>query len=124
MNANDVMLIQDARINRPSNVDGWVLAVEETARAAEYEDVLARVKKLLIEQLHLQREVDEIDPDAVLFATGLGLDSVDAVELTVAIETEFGVKIPDNEESRTIFRTVNSVVDHLLKAKEIVRDVA
>ncbi len=58
--------------------------------------------------------MDEIDPDAVLFGTGLGLDSVDAVELTVAIESEFGVKVPDNEKSRSIFRTVNSLVDHIL----------
>jgi acyl carrier protein len=98
--------------------ESQAFSAEEEARAARYEDALARVKTLLIEQLHLRRESDEIDPDAVLFGTGLGLDSIDAVELTVAIESEFGVKIPDNEQSRTIFRTVNSLVDHILTAKE------
>ena len=90
----------------------------EMARAAHYEDVLGRVRALLIEQLHLRRETDEIDPDAVLFGTGLGLDSVDAVELTIAIETEFGIKVPDSEASRRVLRTVNSLVDHILKLKE------
>jgi acyl carrier protein len=88
------------------------------ARAAHYEDVLGRVRSLLIEQLHLRRETDEIDPDAVLFGTGLGLDSVDAVELTIAIETEFGIKVPDSEESRRVLRTVNSLVGHILTLKE------
>jgi len=124
MSGNNEMMVQDVRLSRQSAAEGLVIPVDERARSATYEDVLDRVRKLLIEQLHLQREPDEVDPDSVLFATGLGLDSVDAVELTVAIETEFGVKIPDNEQSRTIFRTVNSVVDHLIKAKEEVANVA
>jgi acyl carrier protein len=124
MSANQGMTIHDERTSRPSFQDGLAIPGDERARDAQYDDVLGRVRTLLIEQLHLQREPDEIDPDAVLFATGLGLDSVDAVELTVAIETEFGVKIPDNEQSRTIFRTVNSVVDHLLKQKQEVANVA
>ncbi len=116
---SDAMMIDEMRPSRPSSADGLVIPADERERAAQYDDVLERVRRLLIEQLHLQREPDEIDPDSVLFATGLGLDSVDAVELTVAIETEFGVQIPDNEKSRAIFRTVNSVVDHLIsKLKE------
>jgi acyl carrier protein len=107
----------EAKAGRTSPTDGVVIPADEAARTAQYEDLLARVKTLLIEQLHLRRELDEIDPDAVLFGTGLGLDSVDAVELTVAIETEFGVKVPDNEKSRIILRTVNSLVDHIEKAK-------
>jgi acyl carrier protein len=111
---SDAMMIDEMRPSRPSSADQLVIPADERERAAQYDDVLERVRRLLIEQLHLQREPDEIDPDSVLFATGLGLDSVDAVELTVAIETEFAVQIPDNEQSREILRTVNSVVVHLI----------
>lgn len=109
----DAMMIDEVRSSHSSFVDQLAIPADERRRTAEYDGVLERVRRLLIEQLHLQRESDEIDPDSVLFATGLGLDSVDAVELTVAIETEFGLQIPDNEQSREIFRTVNSVVAHL-----------
>jgi len=114
MNVSEVITTGTGRIQ---STEGFALPADEQARTAQYEDALARVKTLLIEQLHLRRESDEIDPDAVLFGTGLGLDSVDAVELTVAIESEFGVKVPDNEKSRSIFRTVSSLVDHILTAK-------
>lgn len=116
MTGNAEMMTHDVEIGpRPS---AETLTTDEAARGARYENVLGRVRSLLIEQLHLRREPDEIDPDAVLFGTGLALDSVDAVELTVAIETEFEVKVPDNEESRQVLRTVNSLVDHLLRMKE------
>jgi len=54
--------------------------------------------------------VDEIEDDMPLFGEeGLGLDSVDAIELTLIIEKEFGVKIKDMGESESIFSTVNSL---------------
>ncbi len=54
--------------------------------------------------------VDEIEDDMPLFGEeGLGLDSVDAIELTLIIEKEFGVKIKDMGESENIFSTVNSL---------------
>lgn len=114
MNVSDV---SNTSIDRQAT-EGQAFSADQEARTAQYEDAFARVKTLLIEQLHLRREPDEIDPDAVLFGTGLGLDSIDAVELTVAIESEFGVKIPDDEKSRIVFRTVNSLVDHILTAKD------
>jgi acyl carrier protein len=117
MTINDALAHHEVRTAHSHATDGLVIPAEEAARTAQYENVLSRLRKLLIEQLHIRREPDEIDPDAVLFGTGLGLDSVDAVELTVALESEFGVKFPDDESSRRVFRTVNSVVDHLLKAK-------
>lgn len=77
--------------------------------------VLARVKKVLIESLHVQRMPDEIDPDAPLFGTGLSLDSVDAVELVVSLESEFGFRLDDDLSARLSMRTVNTVVDLSLR---------
>ncbi|MCF6172175.1 MAG: phosphopantetheine-binding protein [Campylobacteraceae bacterium] len=55
--------------------------------------------------------IDEIEDDSPLFGEeGLGLDSVDAIELTLIIEKEFGVKIKDMGESENIFSTPNTLV--------------
>lgn len=76
---------------------------------------LARVRRVLIEELHVQRTPEEIDPDAPLFGTGLGLDSVDAVELVVSLETEFGFRLDDEALARPAMRTVNCLVDVMMK---------
>lgn len=76
---------------------------------------LARVRRVLIEDLHVQRTPEEIDPDAPLFGTGLGLDSVDAVELVVSLETEFAFRLDDDALARSSMRTVNSLVDLVLR---------
>ncbi len=82
------------------------------ARAA----VLDRVRRVLVDRLHVERDPDEIDPDAPLFGTGLALDSVDAVELVVSLEDEFGLPPPENGFDRSAMRTVNKLVDLVLAA--------
>ena len=79
------------------------------------EQYLARVKKVLITDLKVQRTPAEIDPDAPLFGTGIALDSVDAVELVVSLETEFGFKLDDEALARPAMRTVNTLVDLVMK---------
>ena len=81
------------------------------------EEVLAGVRRTLIACLDLRRAPDEIDPDTVLFGTGLGLDSVDAFELIISLEMEFGIKLGTDEARRTALRSVNAVVDAVLAAK-------
>jgi acyl carrier protein len=76
---------------------------------------LARVRRVLIEDLHVPRTPEEIDPDAPLFGTGLGLDSVDAVELVVSLETEFSFRLDDDALARPSMRTVNTLVDLVLR---------
>ena len=75
---------------------------------------LDRVRRLLIEKLKVDREPDEIEPDVPLFGTGLHLDSVDAVELLVVLESELGVTIPDESAAPARLRTVNTLVDLVL----------
>jgi acyl carrier protein len=80
----------------------------------EREALLERVRRILIENLGVRREADEIDPDTPLFGTGLGLDSVDAVELLISVESEFDIRMPDEGVSRMALRTLNTVVDTVL----------
>ncbi|MCB9693887.1 MAG: acyl carrier protein [Alphaproteobacteria bacterium] len=78
------------------------------------EAILQRLRATLVESLDLRVEPDAIDPDAALFGTGLRLDSIDALELVVAVETEFGVEIADRDgASPDILRTVNTLVDRI-----------
>ncbi len=78
--------------------------------------VLDRLRQTLVEALDLRIEPDEIDPDAALFGTGLRLDSIDALELVVAVEAEFGVELTDEgTASPTVVRTLNTLADRILE---------
>lgn len=90
---------------------------ELSSYLARRELALERVRKMLIVSLNLRRAEDEIDPDTSLFGTGLGIDSLDAVEIVVAMEVQFGVKLGDPMERRRALRSVNALVD-LVLAKE------
>jgi len=89
---------------------------------ARREEILARVRRLLIEKLRVPRTPEEIDPDTPLFGTGLGLDSIDAVELVVALDTDFGVRLPNEIGGRSVVRTVNGVVDLVLAQERAAAD--
>lgn len=84
------------------------------AHLEEREAILARVREILIDRLKVSRAPDEIDLDAPLFATGLLLDSVDAVELTVALESGFEVRFEEGALGPNAFRTVQSLIDLVL----------
>lgn len=80
-------------------------------------DLKSRVKRALIEELDLRgkREQDIVD-GAPLFGEGLGLDSLDALQLAMAIEERFGVSVPEGEEGRSVFASVNAIVEFLVRA--------
>jgi acyl carrier protein len=85
---------------------------------ARREAILAKVRRMLIVSLGLRREPDEIDQDTSLFGTGLGIDSVDAVEIVIALEVDLGVKVTDPVERRLALRSVNALVDLVLRRTE------
>lgn len=69
-----------------------------------------RIKEMMVEELMLQIGPEEINDDTPIFgAQGLGLDSVDALQLVVSLEKHFGLKITDSEASRGILRNVESI---------------
>ena len=73
-----------------------------------------QIKELIVRELNLRDlPPDSIDDQAPLFGDGLGLDSRDALQLAVAIEEHFGVKIPEGQEARRVFRSVASIAEHI-----------
>ena len=73
------------------------------------------LKSKLIEGLNLEDiTVDELENDMALFGDeGLGLDSVDAIELTLILEKEFGVKVTNMAEAESIFASANSLLAYI-----------
>ena len=74
-----------------------------------------QLKKIIIEELNLEEiEISDINDDDQLFGDeGLGLDSLDAVELVVLIQKHFGVEIKDMEEGREALASISSLADFI-----------
>jgi acyl carrier protein len=82
------------------------------------EQVRAELKELIVKELNLEGKTpSEIDDAAPLFGAGLGLDSLDALQLAMSVEEKFGVRVPEGDEARKIFASVNALADHIVQAK-------
>jgi acyl carrier protein len=78
----------------------------------------AELKRLIVTELNLQgRDPETIEDDAPLFGAGLGLDSLDALQLAMVIEEKLGVRIPEGDEARAIFASVRAIADHVARAR-------
>ena len=95
--------------------------VEARAYAAQRKNLTHRLKETLVERLDLDRHTDEIPDDCLLFGVGLGLDSVDALEIVVAVEGEFGIRVEDGDMQQ--IRSVNSIVDLILSRQDPVENI-
>ncbi|KYF76934.1 hypothetical protein BE11_40260 [Sorangium cellulosum] len=81
------------------------------------QDVRQKLKELMVEELNLEGKTPaDIDDAAPLFGEGLGLDSLDALQLAMSVEERFGVRIPEGDEARPIFASVDALVAHILKS--------
>jgi acyl carrier protein len=76
-----------------------------------------RVKELIVRRLKLDIDPASIPDDAPLFGEGLGLDSIDALELVLGLEQEFGIKVEDEEVGVKAFASVNALVDFIEQKK-------
>jgi acyl carrier protein len=78
------------------------------------ENLIQQVKQMIIDSLRIEgMSADEIETDAPLFGEGLGLDSIDALQLVVAMEKEFGVVVPDAATGSTVFVSVRSMAGYI-----------
>jgi len=81
--------------------------------------LIAELKTLIIEGLHLEDiTTEEIMPDEPLFGEGLGLDSIDALEIAVLLDRQYGVKITsEDERNQEIFASLNSLARFIAENK-------
>lgn len=78
------------------------------------EDLKLKLKQQIIESLNLQgMEPKDIDDNAPLFGEGLGLDSIDSLELMVLLERNYGIKIEDAREGRRVLGSVQSMAEYI-----------
>jgi acyl carrier protein len=98
----------------------WHAAAGSNSRPRESplnrEELKLRLKRLLVEGLKLDGvRPEEVQDAAPIFVEGLGLDSIDALELVVLIEENFRVAIPDEEVGKLAFASIDALADYILQ---------
>jgi len=82
--------------------------------------MILKLKQEIIEVLNLEEITpDDIDNNAPLFGDGLGLDSIDALELIVLMEKNYGIKLADANQGREIFKSINTMAEYIQKNRKI-----
>jgi acyl carrier protein len=81
-------------------------------------DLKQELKEKIIEQLNLEDiSVDEIADSDPLFGEGLGLDSIDALELIVMLDKDYGIKLADPKEGKKIFESIDTMANYIAEHK-------
>ncbi len=80
------------------------------------EELILQLKQQIIEALNFDDlKPEDIDTDAALFGEGLGLDSIDALELIVLLDRQYGIKVADPKAGKEIFRSVRTMAEFIEK---------
>ena len=83
------------------------------------EDLKDTLKRLIISELDLRgKTAEQIVDDDPLFGSGLGLDSLDALQLAMAVEERFGIQVPDGDDGKRVFASVSALADFVRRASE------
>ncbi len=78
------------------------------------ENLKLELKTKIIESLNLEDiAIEDINDDDALFGDGLGLDSIDALELIVLMDKDYGIKLTDPKEGKTIFQSINTMAAYI-----------
>lgn len=78
------------------------------------EELIVELKTKIIEVLNLEEMTPEdIDTDSPLFGAGLGLDSIDALELIVLLEKSYGIKLANPSEGKAIFKNIRTIAEYV-----------
>ena len=79
-------------------------------------ELIQTLKEQIIDALNLEEITPaDIDNDAPLFGDGLGLDSIDALELIVILDRHYGIKLANPAEGKAIFKSISSIADYVAK---------
>ena len=81
----------------------------------ERKSIINTFKEELISRLNLPYKPEDLHEDISLLGAGLGLDSLDALEIVLCVENSFAIKIPD--ESTSVLRSINTIVDFVIEEK-------
>jgi len=82
------------------------------------ENLKKELKEKIIENLNLEDiEVADIADDDMLFGDGLGLDSIDALELIVMLDKDYGIKLKDPKQGKAIFESINTMAQYITENK-------
>lgn len=83
------------------------------------EELILKLKEQLIEALNLEdMSAADIVDDAPLFGDGLGLDSIDALEIIVLLEKHYGIRLANPAEGKAIFHSINTIADYVAKNRK------
>ena len=78
------------------------------------EQLIEQLKSQIIEALNFEdMSPADIDTDAPLFGEGLGLDSIDALEMIMLLDREYGIKLADPKQGKAIFRSVRTMAEYI-----------
>ena len=82
-------------------------------------ELIKELKLVIIEVLNLEdMTVEDIDENDALFGEGLGLDSIDALELIVMLEKKYGIKLANPAAGKEIFKSVTTIADYVSKNRK------
>jgi len=83
------------------------------------DELINKLREEIIQQLNLEDlKPEDIDPDSALFGDGLGLDSIDALEIIVLLEKNYGIKIEDPKEGKKIFASIRTLAQYIIDHKK------